>query len=278
MSYGFCLIENSSNHSGHERVVFGSYGITEELMHSYQFFSCIFFSILNNYEVGGRQLRVNHAESDSTNNAEGYRISEGDVLSSGSDPRLSGQAGGRPQVSTSTESVSNAISSMNTNQLAELMVQMKAIAQQSPEQARSVLTTNPQLAYGIFQAMLTMNLVDHKILQRLLNRSPNQTQAINTPVAPASNYSGPPESVPNVPLPTPMAQSIPPAPSAPISSVDNIGATAPPAMNDSLQEQQRVLLMQLLSLTPQQIDSLPPDQRQHILQLKAQIMMGQGQT
>ncbi|ORY02712.1 hypothetical protein K493DRAFT_79620 [Basidiobolus meristosporus CBS 931.73] len=218
---------------------------------------------LNNYDVGGRQLRVDYTENDATSNAAGR---DGDGFHNSNDPRLSAS-----QSVPSTESVSNTISNMNTNQLAELMSQMKSFAQQSPEQARSVLTKNPQLAYGIFQAMVAMNLVDHHVLQRLLNQLPGQATNVPTPVAPA--FPGPAD---NTSLPVPS--KAPPPSSTSTGIPGAIGGNANPAMSDHLQEQQRVLLMQLLNLTPQQIDSLPPEQRQHILQLKAQIMMGQGQT
>ena len=35
----------------------------------------------------------------------------------------------------------------------------------SPFEARTLLTSNPQLAYALFQAMLMMNIVDPGVLQ-----------------------------------------------------------------------------------------------------------------
>lgn len=63
----------------------------------------------------------------------------------------------------------------------------------SPEQARTLLTSHPQLAYALFQAMLMMNIVDQPILQRILVAS-------GASAAPASggppHQSGPPPSNP----------------------------------------------------------------------------------
>ncbi|KAK9711853.1 hypothetical protein K7432_007526 [Basidiobolus ranarum] len=203
-----------------------------------------------------------------------------DAETASSAPRGFGQASGNSSGPPSVESISSTISSMNNNQLTELMIQMKLFAQQSPEQARSVMSRNPQLAYGLFQAMLTMNLVDPNVLQRLVNQPPNQAKTSNVSAPSATGFSGQIDPTPKGPQAPPVAAQsrAPQAPSVPVSSVGGAGPGAPPGMSDSLEEQQRALLMQILSLTPQQIDSLPPDQRQHILQLKAQIMMGQGQT
>lgn len=41
-----------------------------------------------------------------------------------------------------------------------------------------------------------------------------------------------------------------------------------PAMSYDLQEQQKLLVQHLMALTPEQIEKLPPDQRQQIQQLK----------
>ena len=48
-------------------------------------------------------------------------------------------------------------------------------------------------------------------------------------------------------------------------------APPPAGLPPNLDEQQRQLLMQVLQLTPEQINALPPDQRASILQLKAQF-------
>ncbi len=50
--------------------------------------------------------------------------------------------------------------------------------------------------------------------------------------------------------------------------------TMPPGM-ENIPAEQRQLLMQVLALTPEQINMLPPDQRQNILQLRTQLLQGQ---
>ena len=42
---------------------------------------------------------------------------------------------------------------------------LQALVTTSPFEARTLLTSNPQLAYALFQAMLMMNIVDAGVLQ-----------------------------------------------------------------------------------------------------------------
>ena len=49
------------------------------------------------------------------------------------------------------------------------------------------------------------------------------------------------------------------------------------AINTSAAEQQRALIMQIMSMTPEQINLLPPQQRDQVLQLKQQILAQQQQ-
>ena len=54
-------------------------------------------------------------------------------------------------------------------------------------------------------------------------------------------------------------------------------ATAATITNTSTVEQQRALIMQIMSMTPEQINLLPPQQRDQVLQLKQQIILQQQQ-
>jgi cleavage stimulation factor subunit 2 len=169
---------------------------------------------LNGYEIGGRQLRVDYAENDKD-----------------------------PAVTTKQETennVANVVASSGADKLLELMSQMKYLVQTNPEQARALLSANPQLSFALFQAMLVSNLVDHQTLQRVL-QSPGSVP-MNQPVTTTTT-------------------------SMPIPTMNPATATTTSQM-----EQQKQLLMQVMALTPDQINSLPPDQRQNILQLRAQIM------
>lgn len=186
----------------------------------------------------------------------------------------------------STDAITQTLATLPPNQLLDIMSQMKSLVTTSPDQARALLTGHPQLAYALFQAMLMMNVVDPEILQRILAASGamggaaapapaapvpphmQQQQSNGTPpqhFAGASAYPGvgrPPAPYAYGQAPT-APQSQPPA--AP--SNDPLAALA----GQNLPEEQKALLMQVLQLTQDQINALPPDQKASIMQLKAQF-------
>jgi len=188
-----------------------------------------------------------------------------------------------------TDAITQTLATLPPNQLLDIMGQMKSLVATSPDQARALLSGHPQLAYALFQAMLMMNVVDPEILQRILAASgavpgasaaavpPHMQQGVNNgggSATPPQHYGGPP----------PPGQ-YPPAARPPPGQYGQPGYGAqPPAQqgppaNDpaaalagqNLPEEQKALLMQVLQLTQDQINALPPDQKASILQLKAQF-------
>lgn len=151
------------------------------------------------------------------------------------------------------DAITQTIASLPPNQLMDILMQMKALTAHAPEQARQLLSANPQLTYAVFHAMLMMNVVDPVVLQRVLGDAAPTPQAPSAPAPPTP-------VVPPTPAPAPAVAPAAPTPVPP---------AAPPA--PQLDEQQRQLLQQVLQLTPEQINALPPDQRASILQLKAQF-------
>jgi cleavage stimulation factor subunit 2 len=131
--------------------------------------------------------------------------------------------------------ISQTLQAYPTNQLVDIISQLKAVATNNPEQAKQLLTTSPQLAYAIFQAMLMMNLVDPSVLQQVVASTGQPTQR-----APPEGYQRPV-----------------PAAAAPVDP------------------QKMALVQQVMSLTEDQINSLAPEQRAQILQLRQQVMAGQ---
>lgn len=182
----------------------------------------------------------------------------------------------------STDAITQTLATLPPNQLLDIMSQMKSLVATSPEQARTLLSGHPQLAYALFQAMLMMNVVDPEILQRILAASgavPGAAPAVPAHMqnngggsaTPPQHYGGPPQG------------QYPPQARPPYGQQGYGGAQAqqqqaPPASDpaaalagQNLPEEQKALLMQVLQLTPDQINALPPDQKASILQLKAQF-------
>ncbi|KAL2916534.1 hypothetical protein HK105_203967 [Polyrhizophydium stewartii] len=122
---------------------------------------------LHNHDLGGRPLRV--AFADAERDDPEYEAAR----------RMESQQPLRVlQGVTASEAVSQAVGSFQAPQLAELLGHLKAGAalmlQTTPENGRTLLSQNPQLAYGIFQALLAMNALDQFTMQarkRLFARS-----------------------------------------------------------------------------------------------------------
>eukprot|EP00118_Oscarella_pearsei_P013908 m.115555 g.115555 ORF g.115555 m.115555 type:complete len:129 (+) comp37545_c0_seq12:320-706(+) len=61
------------------------------------------------------------------------------------------------------DAIKKAMASLPPEQMYELMKQMKLCIRDNPEDARRMLLQNPQLAYALLQAQLTMKIIDPKV-------------------------------------------------------------------------------------------------------------------
>ncbi|KAI9137530.1 hypothetical protein BKA69DRAFT_1097450 [Paraphysoderma sedebokerense] len=252
---------------------------------------------LVDYEVNGRNLRIDFAESDPGKHMDkGDRGGRGgdrdrdrdmdDMRSRGSASNMSlnvSQNSGQ----SAQDAISSALASMTPDAIYDLLSQMKTLVHTNPDQARLLMVQNPQLAYAFFQAMLMLNLVAPTVLQRILT---SQAQSQIPPKPPVPQVP----QIPQMPQPPAMpfdagmammqnmagSQAMNPflqqqQQQAAMMAGMGMGMPNPAAMN-VLQEQQKNLLLQVINLTPQQIEMLPPDQRAQVLQLKAQAQMLMG--
>ncbi|TPX62296.1 hypothetical protein PhCBS80983_g00534 [Powellomyces hirtus] len=154
---------------------------------------------LNNYDVGGRQLRIDFAESDKEDPGAGGGPPAGGARQQPVDDRKPPQAqapiqpvvqpaptmqqGPPPQ--PSTEAINKLLASYPPEQMLEVLAQMKVHIQSSPDQVRTLLTEQPQLSYALFQALLVMNVVEPAIMQRILQSQAGPLQMQQAPqVAP----------------------------------------------------------------------------------------------
>ncbi|KAE8271113.1 hypothetical protein A4X09_0g1231 [Tilletia walkeri] len=196
---------------------------------------------------------------------------------------------------SSADAITQTLAALPPQQLMDILSHMKALVTSSPEQAASLLSAHPQLAYALFQAMLMMNVVDPALLQRILTSSgalggaspPASAPPVSAPPPnvqpPQVNKAGsgapayPPQQASGRPAPPPPPQ--PPVATAPVAAAPPppvSGGGAPPPASGAAQippglgEQQKALLMQVLKLTDEQINALPPEQKASIMQLKAQ--------
>ncbi|WVQ77912.1 hypothetical protein IAR50_007618 [Cryptococcus sp. DSM 104548] len=254
------------------------------------------------------------------------------------DLRMVPQGVDLPPGEKAVDAISKTLAAINPGQMQDVMTSMKQLVQTNPDQARVLLSQQPQLAYALFQAMLLLNIVDPSVLQSI-HPLPPPTAAVPPPTnygqppasygqdagpgkygqppssygqgggggsagggaygyppasqppqafrpppsfaAPPSQtppyppYGAPPPSAPPAfapapaPVPTPMA-----APASAVSAVPGMAALPPAAQAAlaTLPEDQQAMLIQVLSLAPEQINALDPTQRASVVQLRQQFL------
>ncbi|CAE6481382.1 unnamed protein product [Rhizoctonia solani] len=246
---------------------------------------------LHNTEVGGRSLRIDLADADPA--LEGKFTSRGEILGERDGhhgkPYRSG-GGGPPDIQTilssipngvpvppgasSLDIITNAIVALGPDKQLELLQQMKQFITTNPDAARAVLVAHPQLAYACFQTMLTAEVVDPAVLQKMLAGGAAQPAPQQQAPPPPMPVSAPPNQYQQGYYGAPPPQAVPPMPPNPAYQSYQPPAPAPPQASPAFQAvspQQQAMIQQVLSLTPEQINGLPPNERAAIMQLRSQL-------
>ncbi|VDB90222.1 unnamed protein product [Peniophora sp. CBMAI 1063] len=154
---------------------------------------------------------------------------------------------------------------MPEDQLIELLLQLKKT---TPDQARAILNSQPQIAFGLVELMHRMGAIKPETLQATLAAQ----QLANAPApAPVPVAVAPPHQ----PTPPPVAAGYaaynnPPQPPAPVAPAQPPQVQLPPAF-EALPEEQKAMIRSVLSMTPEQINLLGPNERAGIMQLRAQL-------
>ncbi|KAJ3163276.1 Cleavage stimulation factor subunit 2 [Geranomyces variabilis] len=264
---------------------------------------------LNNYDVGGRQLRIDFAESDKEDNGPGGPPPPRQQQMDDRRPPMGQQQPmhapaqlvppiqqhAPPPAQSSVEDINKTLAAYPPEQMLEVLAQMKVHIQSNPNDVRAMLAEQPQLSYALFQALLVMNVVDPAIMQvcpaceaqshrdrdregLLTYRKPTIAQRMLQNQVGAQQMAAP---FMQGGIPPHMAQQQQQQqPQFQRQQSPHLGAppvNLPPANQqmmtpEMLQEQQKQLLLQVLNMTPEQIQLLPPDQREKIHQLRSQIL------
>ncbi|KAF9651407.1 hypothetical protein BDM02DRAFT_3184656 [Thelephora ganbajun] len=174
--------------------------------------------------------------------------------------------------------------------LIELLLHLKKT---TPEQAKMILNSQPQVSYALMDLMVKINAVNMEVFQQTL--SSFGASQIPVPVQPASTpapviptgpthalkqqqqqqYQGYPLQHPG-PASHPNHQTQgypqhhPQPPAAPRAQVQ--AAIALPPHLQNLPEDQKATLIKVLSMTPEQINMLAPTDRANIMQLRASLV------
>ncbi|KAJ3275935.1 hypothetical protein HDV01_006802 [Terramyces sp. JEL0728] len=165
---------------------------------------------LNNYDINGRQLKVAYADNDDD----------------------------APVKKEESLDVPGLIKSISPMEITSILANLKGMIQKDPNQATAMLAADPPLAYAVFQALVTMNLVDQQSMTKILQTKFPATSGFQPPVQPAMQPMAPMQQ------PMPYAQT-----------------ANHPMQAQQIQDQQKIL-------------TFPPDERHKILQLKAQLLGG----
>ena len=263
---------------------------------------------LNGREYNGRNLRVDFADAA---DREAFAKKAGGAGGGGGAPisydtPIGGPhaAAGGAQMSAAgmgqgggMDQITNRISEMSPAQLFSVMNQLKQLIGQDQTGARQLLVQNPQLTLAIFQAQLTLGMTKAPSggLQGAVQKggqgipgdgAPPPGLNPPGPPRPMGGYPGNPAAPYGAPPPPPpgvtqgygmgggvMRPGPPPGPPA----VGGVAPLPPPQMSQmGGMDQQQALLQQVMSMTPEQMAMLPPDQRQQVemlRQLASQQMM-----
>jgi len=230
---------------------------------------------------------------------------------------------------------------LQEDQLLELLLQLKKT---TPDQARTILNSQPQIAYALMAVMVNVNAISFDVTQKTLaplgtgasagpstvstsasqpaaplpkaNAVPIALPAPVQPVAPAIPQHianqvpmrgtpppyppGPPSAIPphiahqggphrgSTPTYPPGFPSQPPPVPAPSNFSNASPAQGPPGFSHTppsrqppanvipdalaaIPEEQKALVMRVISMTPEEINSLAPPERASILQLRASL-------
>lgn len=143
---------------------------------------------LNGFEIAGRTLRVDNACTEK---------SRMEMQSLMAEPVAESPFGQPCEPSKAPETISKAVASLPPEQMFQLMQQMKLCIQNNPQEARTMLLQNPQLAYALLQAQVVMRIVDPETAVSMLHKTPPAVPPVGVPTAvPAS---GPPNFGPPFP-------------------------------------------------------------------------------
>jgi cleavage stimulation factor subunit 2 len=180
---------------------------------------------------------------------------------------------------TSTDSIHQSLETLPASKMLAVLGQLKQLATGNPEDARQYLNANPQLSYALFSLLWKLDLMDPTTVQRILASVSGSSKVskekgsvpssmsttgkgLESGEAPGTGRAATAKD-PRLSSPSqPLKQDTSPTPLPNHSSGPNM---------EGLAEHQKSVLLQIMQLTPQQIDALPLEQREKVLLVKSQF-------
>jgi cleavage stimulation factor subunit 2 len=199
---------------------------------------------LNGYEINARALRVYFAEMEKDQNQPG------------------GGGGGGGGGTNMQNDISKVLEGMSNSQLYEIMVQMKGLIQKKPEQAQQLLQNHPHLAYALLNAQVLLGVISPHDAQQLHLAAQQQPGQVNN----NNNNMGNSFQIPAfIPQPYMQPQAMP---FMPVNLIQQPVNTPNVDIFANLDGDKKELLDQILKLTPEQIESFPPQEQAQMIQLR----------
>ena len=246
---------------------------------------------LDNYEILGRKLRVDYS-------------SHGHIPEAPHSNPLDLPRGMEiPQGLSATEAISRTVDAIPPAKLGELLGEMHNLAVKDPMRVTELLKQAPQLSYALFEAMAKLGQVDHAQMGRYLepadsplrgplpighrtfeqennskisSTEPRSTiSAFPSPLAPAllGHQHNMPASFPiSLEMQSFIAQRLSLFNGTP--QIPNLVQTPINAATHNIQDPNAALLQQVLNIPMDQIEVLPADQKQQMLQLRQRLCGG----
>ncbi|KAK4534718.1 hypothetical protein CDCA_CDCA02G0743 [Cyanidium caldarium] len=220
-------------------------------------------------ELLGRTLRV--APSDPRGGGGGGSGGRSSVAADTNEAYSAGAGAARMTAAQTVQpfmlpSGGSSLSGLTLQQVYDVLAELKTLVQTNPDEVRAMLASHPPIAHAVLQAQVLLGMVSVQQAQQHL-------QAMMTAAPPATGMSVAPPPMAGMPRPPAMGgmpmphTGMPGMPAAPPPST-----AAPPAgMPTSGAVTEEALVRQLMSLTPAQIQALPPDQRQQVMALRQQL-------
>jgi len=176
-------------------------------------------------------------------------------------------------------------------QLIDLLLQLRKT---TPEQARAILSTQPQIGHSLLALMFKMNAINPAVLQQTFSAYqapvpvPPTAPSIAQPISAIPPYLNPHSarsapSTSQAPMPPYVAPYNSPAGAYPNSGnapnplqTYSRPPSQPPMLPKAwtpdtlahLPQEQKDMIAQVIQLTPDQIKALAPDHRQNVLQIR----------
>ncbi|KAF1816013.1 hypothetical protein P152DRAFT_408534 [Eremomyces bilateralis CBS 781.70] len=231
---------------------------------------------LNDYEMMGRKLRVDYSNDGAAHESHSVpsNYTAPPPLTTHPDPSLLQQMSGVPSLPPlppgadvppnllAIDVISTTLKTLPPAQLLDILSQMKGLVASDPSKATELLKAAPQLSYAVFQSLLLLGLVEQDVLASVLEH-------INGYPPPPQHQQQQQYQVQYPPMSNPIMGAAPTPP-------PQYGMQAPPPQQAPAPALggRDDLIRQVMSLSPAQIEAMPPAEKAQLMMLRQQFAAG----